>query len=163
MPTDTDRANAQALPEAAPQDEYIHAWAAKLLADARYEIASERKKAEGDAKKAEADAKAEEPKLKASAAFSTAYSAWLTAKAGIEDPEITDDEQPRRFKADSDAGRRLFTTPAAWPDQLWQKLGAFEQILSDEVVSGLRSESVLMLALGSIKQDFVNLGLEVAR
>jgi hypothetical protein len=164
MNADTDRANAQALPEAtkpaaAPQDEYNHAWAAKLLADARYGIASERKKAEDDAKKAESDVKAEAPKWEASRAFAQAYHAWLTATAGIEDLEVSNEEQPERFRVRTDAERRLFTTPAVWPDQVWRKLTAFELVLGDEMSSGQRRESVLLLALGSIKQDIVNLEL----
>ena len=50
-------------------------------------------------------------------------------------------------------------TPAVWPDQLWQKLEAFEAILGDELMAGPRRDSVLRLAMGSIKQDIVNLEL----
>jgi hypothetical protein len=109
--------------------------------------------------KAEADAKAEEPKLRASKAFAQAFHAWLAAKAGKEDPLLEDDEQPELFRAESDAERGLFTTPSAYPDQVWQKLEAFEVVLSDELMSGQRRDSVLILALGSIKQDILNLEL----
>jgi hypothetical protein len=51
------------------------------------------------------------------------------------------------------------TTPAAYPDQVWQKLEAFESLLGDEMMSGQRRDSVLILALGSLKQDFRNLEL----
>ena len=50
-------------------------------------------------------------------------------------------------------------TPSAYQDQLWQKLEAFEAILVDEIMSGPRRDSVLMLAVASIKQDVVNLEL----
>jgi hypothetical protein len=167
MPNATVRATAQTLPEvtkpipagpaspeAAPQDEYIRALAAKCVADVRYEAAAEKRKAEADAK-----AKAEDPKLRASEAFAQAFHAWLAAKAGTEDPLLEDDEQPERFRAESEAERRLFTTPSAYPDQLWQKLEAFEIILGDEIISGPRRDSVILLALASIKQDIVNLEL----
>jgi hypothetical protein len=72
---------------------------------------------------------------------------------------LQEDEQPERFRAASDAERRLFTTPSAYPDQVWQKLEAFEVILGDEIISGPRRDSVLLLALASIKQDIVNLDL----
>ena len=62
-------------------------------------------------------------------------------------------------EAESDAERRLFTTPVAYGDQFWQKLTAFEQILGDELADGLRQDSILLLALGSIKQDIINLDL----
>jgi hypothetical protein len=169
MPNATVRANATALPEAtksipatsaspeaAPKDEYITAWAQKCIADARYEILDEKRKAKA---KADEEAKAEAPKLEASRAFAQAYHAWLAAKAGIEDPLLEEDEQPERFRAESEAERRLFTTPSAYPDQVWQKLEAFEALLSDELVSGQRRDSVLILALGSLKQDILNLEL----
>jgi hypothetical protein len=38
-------------------------------------------------------------------------------------------------------------------------LTAFEQILGDELADGLRQDSILLLALGSIKQDIINLDL----
>ena len=175
MPNATMRANARALPEAtkpppaapaspeaAPQDEYIRALAAKCVADARYEVTAEKRKAEKDKVAA---AKAEEPKLEASRAFAQAFHAWLAARAGIEDPSLLEgEEQDERFRANSDAQWRLSTTPSAYPDQFWQKLEAFEVLLGDEMMGGQRRDSILLLALGSIKQDIINLDLlEAAR
>src|ERR1700690_1999899 len=40
--------------------------------------------------------------IRTSLDFSQAYYAWLAAKAGLEDPDITDDEQPERWKAETD-------------------------------------------------------------
>ena len=148
---------APASPEAAPRDEYITAWAAKCVADARFEAATVKRKA-----KAEADekAKAEAPRLEASRAFVQAYHAWLVAKADDENPSVEDEEQAERFSVALPAAeRRLMVTPSAYPDQLWQKLEAFEAILGDEIMSGPRRDSVLMLAVASIKQDVVNLEL----
>jgi hypothetical protein len=42
---------------------------------------------------------------------------------------------------------------------IWQKLEAFPDILSKELAAGPRTESILLLALGSIKQDIINLDL----
>jgi hypothetical protein len=143
-------------PEASPQDDYVPALAAKIIADARYDIAAEKRKAKAEA---EAAAKAEAPKLEASQAFAEAYYAWLAAKAGDENPSVEDEEAERFSFALPVAERRLMLTPPAYPDQLWQKLEAFESILGDEIMSGPRRDSVIMLALASIKQDIVNLGL----
>ena len=155
MPNATVRANARTLPEStdpAPSDEYAKLWAAKCVADARYEVAAEKRKAE-------AAAKAEEPKLKASEAFVNAHFDWLRAVAAIKDPEASDEEMTERFAAEIEAERRLFITAAAYPEQVWQKLEAFEGVLHDELVDGPRNNSVLLLALGSIKQDMLNLEL----
>jgi hypothetical protein len=86
-------------PESAA-DEYLRLQSAKIVADALFEVADKKMKAE-------ADAKAEEPKLRASKAFAQAFHAWLAAKAGKEDPLLEDDEQPELFRAESDAERGL--------------------------------------------------------
>jgi dienelactone hydrolase len=168
----TVRANARTLPEttksmpAAPAspgsaaDEYLRLQAAKIVADSLLEVATEKKKAEAAAKAAaEADAE-EEPKRHASQEFAAAFHAWLAAKAGIKDPSIEEDEEvTKRYRAESAAERRLMTAPAAWPDQVWEKLSAFEIILTEEMVDGERRDSIILLSLASIKQDIHNLGL----
>jgi hypothetical protein len=63
------------------------------------------------------------------------------------------------LNAPGEAERRLFTTPATVGDQLWDKLSAFEAILGEEMTIGLRKDSVLLLAVGSLKQDIINLEL----
>jgi hypothetical protein len=148
--------NARTLPEATEpvrRDEYLRLMAEKIAAEVRLEVATEQRKAE-------AAAKAEEPKLRASRAFAETYHAWLAAKAETENPSVEDEEEAERFSlALPAAERRLMVTPSAYPDQLWQKLEAFEAILGDEIMSGPRRDSVIMLALASIKQDIVNLEL----
>jgi len=169
----TVRADARTLPEdtkstpAAPDspesaaDEYLHLMAAKIVADVRLEKATEKKKEE--AAKAEA-AKAEAPKLEASRAFAQAYHAWLAAKADSENPSVEDEEAERFSAALPAAERRLMVTPSAYPDQFWQKLEAFQSILGEEIMIGPRRDSVILLALASIKQDMVNMELlEAAR
>jgi hypothetical protein len=143
-------------PEAAPKDEYLHLMAAKIVADVRLEKATEKRKEE--AAKAEA-AKAEVPKLEASRAFAQAYHAWLAAKADSENPSVEDEEAERFSAALPAAERRLMVTPSAYPDQFWQKLEAFQSILGEEIMSGPRRDSVILLALASIKQDIVNMEL----
>jgi hypothetical protein len=103
--------------------------------------------------------------LEASRAFAQAYHAWLVAKAETENPSVEDEELADRFSlALPAAERRLMVTPSAYPDQLWQKLEAFEAILGDEIMSGPRRDSVIMLAVASIKRDIVNMDLlEAAR
>jgi hypothetical protein len=161
----TVRANARALPEATkstpvapdspeatPKDEYLRLMADKIVADVRLEEATEKRKEE-------ADAKDEDPKLQASKEFAEAYHAWLVAKADDENPSVEEEEAERFSAALPAAERRLMVTPAAWRDQLWQKLEAFESILGDEVMSGPRRDSILLLAVASIKQDIINMEL----
>jgi hypothetical protein len=52
---------------------------------------------------------------------------------------------------------RLLTTPAVYLDQWFQKFQAFEMVLVDELVTGMRRDSILLLAIGSLKQDLLNL------
>jgi hypothetical protein len=47
-------------------------------------------------------------------------------------------------------------TTSAYPDQVWQKTGG---IRGHEIMSGPRRDSVIMVAVASIKQDIVNLEL----
>ena len=61
--------------------------------------------------------------------------------------------------AEFEAERQLMTVPAMRSHQVWKKLEVFEAILSNELTVGLRANSILMLALGSIKADFLNLDL----
>ena len=61
--------------------------------------------------------------------------------------------------AEFEAERQLMTAPATRSHQVWKKLEVFEAILSNELTAGLRANSILMLALGSIKADFLNLDL----
>ena len=151
MSTDTMAANAS--------DEEMRLIVEKCIAEAKLKTYLDKQREEATKVAAAAAQAEEDKKSQASRAFAQAYYTWLAAKAGLEDPDITDDEQPVRWRAESEAERRLFTTPSVYPDQVWQKLEAFGTVLGDELASGPRRESVLMLALGSIKQDIINLDL----
>jgi hypothetical protein len=172
MPNTTVRANARAMPEAtksmpatpaspesAIDDEYLRLQAAKIVADVRYEAAVEKRKTEANAAAAAAAEAEEDKRWQARQAFTQAHNAWLMAKASLDGHSLEDEEMDQRLTEDRDAERRLITTPAAYPDQLWTKLEAFELILGHELTTGLRTNSILMLALGSIKQDIVNMDL----
>jgi hypothetical protein len=154
MSTDTMASNTAA----SPTDEYLRLQARAFVAEVTLNEAkrkTEEAKVAADMENAERD-----KKVQASREFSDAYHAWLIAKAGIEEmARIEEGEQPARFKAVTDAERRLFAMPAAYSEELWQKLTAFEAILGEEMTIGLRKESILLLAVGSIKQDIVNLEL----
>jgi hypothetical protein len=91
--------------------------------------------------------------------FTNAYYSWLKAKAAKEEPEMEDGVANERCKVEAIAERAFFTTPAVYPDHVWDKLEAFEEILSHELIAGERTDSILLLALGSIKQDIINLEL----
>jgi hypothetical protein len=147
MPNATVGANAPASPKS---DDKYDALAAQIAAEVELKIATER---------AEDAAKAEDTKMRAGREFSAAYRAWLKAKAALEDHDGDDEEATERYRAESAAERRLMASPAAWPDQVWLKLGAFEVILSDELMNGERRDSVILLSLASIKQDILNLDM----
>jgi hypothetical protein len=157
MPNATVGADAPASPKSAIDAEISRLQCDKIVADVLLEEATARKK---KAAAAAAEVEAEEPKRRASREFGEAHYAWLTAKARIEDPNVEDDDLARLgLEAEAAAERRLMTTPAAWPDQVWQKLGAFETILTHELVAGERRDSIILLSLASLKQDIHNLGL----
>jgi hypothetical protein len=119
------------------------------LKQVRAEIATEQWKAED-----------EETERGRAEVFHRAYHDWLKAKAGMEDPSIEEDDvAAERDRVEVEAERRFITTPAVYAWHVWQKLEAFEEILSKELVAGPRRDSAILLALGSIKQDIVSLGL----
>jgi hypothetical protein len=155
--------DAPAAPEVTSRDEYDRLLVEKIYADARLEVATEKKQAVADKALADAEKAEQDKKWQANQAFAQAYHALLAANAGLKEPDITDEEQPERWRVQSEAERRLFSTPAANGEQVWDKLTAFEQILGEELTIGLRNESILLLAVGSIKQDVINLGLLEAR
>jgi hypothetical protein len=122
------------------------------LKQVRAEIATEQWKAE-------AKAKNEETERGRAEVFHRAYHDWLKAKAGIEDPSMEEDVAAERDRVEVEAERRFISTPAVYAWHVRQKFEAFEEILSKELVAGPRRDSVILLALGSIKQDIVNLEL----
>ena len=136
---------------ACPGNKY-DALAAQIAAEVELKAATER---------AEDAAKDEDSRQRASREFAEAYYAWLTAKAAVQNPSVEDDEEhlARDLEAERAAERRLLTTPAAYPDHLWKKLEAFEASLTNELVSGPRTELVLLLGLGAIKADIHNLDI----
>jgi hypothetical protein len=159
MSTDTMASTAPASPKSVLSEDYGELLVAKAVADTRLAVADAKRKRE-DEKAAAAAAQAEEDKRsRASEAFVKAHFDWRRAVAAIHDPEAPDEEMEERFAAETEAERRLFITAAACPEQVWQKLEAFEDVLHDEMVGGPRNNSVLLLALGSIKQDMLNLEL----
>jgi hypothetical protein len=154
---DADAKKEATTPEVTSRDEYLRLHAAKIVADARLEVATEQRKAEKDKAAADAEKAEEDKRSQASRAFASAFHGWLMANAGLEDPDITEEAQPELWRTQSEVERLLFATPSVYPDQIRQKLEAFEAILSNELTCGPRRDSLLMLALGSIKQDCANL------
>ena len=151
MSNDTVGATAPASPEA---DEYVRLLVDKVCAEQKFESLLKKRKAE-------ADTRAEEPKQEASRAFAQAHYTWLAARAALSDPGTPDEEMTERMKNETEARRQLFATPAAYADQVWQKFDAFQIILADELVSGPTNDAILLMALGSIRQDGINLDLHV--
>ncbi len=91
-------------------------------------------------------------------AFSRAYARWLRARAALKgDDELP--EGPALFAEERAALRELFCSPALHLEDIWQKFEALEAELGDELVIGPTRDSVLPLALGSIKNDLHNLDL----
>jgi hypothetical protein len=93
-------------------------------------------------------------------AGSRAYARWLRSFAQIENPHSEDDEFVKAtFTEERAALRDLFLAPAAGVEAVWAKLAAFETDLVRERIVGERRDSVLLLGLGSIKADLMNLGI----
>jgi hypothetical protein len=98
----------------------------------------------------------------AAQAFSRAYGRWLKARAAVKGgDDFPEDEKAvtALFHADRTALRELFSLPAVYTEDVWLKFEVFEAELTDERVTGEPRDSVLMLALGSIKADLCNLGI----
>jgi hypothetical protein len=93
-------------------------------------------------------------------AFSRAYARWLKALAQLEVPDSEDDEFMKgTFTEERAALRELFLAPAACSEIVWAKLAAFETDLVKERIVGEARDSVLLLGLGAIKADLMNLGI----
>jgi hypothetical protein len=91
-------------------------------------------------------------------AFSRAYARWLKARAQIEVPDSDDDEFVKGIFAEERAAQReLFLVPAVCKENVWNKLEVFGVDLTKELVVGQSKDSILLLALGSIKADLINL------
>jgi hypothetical protein len=94
-------------------------------------------------------------------AFSRAYARWLTACAQIEVPDSDDDQFIKAtFAEERSALRELFLAPAACSETIWSKLAAFEVDLAKELIVGLSKDPILLLGLGAIKADLMNLGIK---
>jgi hypothetical protein len=94
-------------------------------------------------------------------AFGRAYARWLTACAQLEVPDSEDEEFVLgTFLEERAALRELFLAPAACSETIWAKLAAFEADLVKEQVAGPARDSILLLGLGSIKADLMNLGIK---
>jgi hypothetical protein len=94
-------------------------------------------------------------------AFGRAYARWLTACAQLEVPDSEDEEFVLgTFLEERAALRELFLAPAACSETIWAKLAAFEADLIRERIVGEPKESILLLGLGSIKADLINLGIK---
>jgi hypothetical protein len=82
------------------------------------------------------------------------------ARAHVESPDTDSEERINSYFAEEHSAQRaLFLVPARATEIVWQKLEAFENILARELVVGHSRDCILMLALGSIKTDFINLGI----
>jgi hypothetical protein len=94
-------------------------------------------------------------------AFGRAYARWLRALAQTECPSSFTDEQFMKaaYAEESLALRELFSVPADCSETVWAKLAVFEVELVKDQIVGTSKDSVLLLALGSIKADLLNLGI----
>jgi hypothetical protein len=93
-------------------------------------------------------------------ASSRAYARWLSACAQLERMEIDDDAFVKATFAEERAALRdLFIAPAASSETVWAKLAAFEIDLVKDRIAGPAKDCLLLLGLGSIKADLMNLGI----
>jgi hypothetical protein len=166
MPNATVRANAPASPKSAnpasPTPEAQPAKHPRIIAAeivAGFELEKKIKQIQLETDVEDAKEASKKAKIAEAERFARAYYAWLAAKAAKEEPEQEDDVANERGKVLDVAERHFMTTPAVYPDHVWQKIECFEGILSNELTVGQRTESILLLALGAIKQDIINLDL----
>jgi hypothetical protein len=166
MPNATVRANAPASPKSAnpssPTPEAEPSKNPRIIAAeivAGFELEKKIKQIQLETDVEHAKEASKEAKIAEAERFYRAYYAWLAAKAAREEPEQEDDVANERGKVLDVAERHFMMTPAVYPDHVWQKIEAFEGMLSHELMAGERTDSILLLALGSIKQDIINLDL----
>ena len=90
-----------------------------------------------------------------------AASRWLGARAAIKGDEFPEDEQAwQAVAAEKRAAlRELFSLPAVYSEDLFQKFEALEAEITDDNVIGKATDTLLPLALGSINNDLCNLGV----
>jgi hypothetical protein len=152
--------NAKSAKPAAPEAEpakHPRIIAAEIVAG--FELEKKIKQIRSETAIEEAEEASQKRKEAASQRFEQARFEWLSAKADREEPEQEDEQQNERCQLEAVLERAFLTTPAVYPDHVWAKLECFEGILSNELTVGPRTESILMLALGAIKQDIINLDL----
>ena len=145
-----------ATPEAEPSKD-PRIIAAEIVAG--FELQNRIKKIRSETAIEEAKEASQKRKMVDALRFEQARFKWLSAKANKEEPEQEDEEQNESCKLEAVTGRAFFTTPAVYPDHVWAKLEAFEEILAHELRAGERTDSILLLAFGAIKQDCLNLDL----
>ena len=98
--------------------------------------------------------------FEASQAVSRAYARWLKARAAIKS-DFPEDKKAMQalYKDERAATRALFSLPAAYPDDVWEKIGALETELLDEQVVGTSTDLLVSFAIGCIKSDLLSLGI----
>jgi hypothetical protein len=166
MPNATVRANAPASPKpakSAPADAERREDPRILAAEAvaQCDLEARKRKIRSEMFQEEAEERAQKAKRADSARFDAHHHAWLKCKAAKQEPGQSDEDENEACKVEALAERAFFTVPAVYPDHVCVKLEAFEQMLTHELTIGLRTDSILLLALGSIKQDIINLELFV--
>jgi hypothetical protein len=166
MPNATVRANAPASPKSAnpasPTPEAEPSKDPRIIAAevvAEVDLEARIRKIRSERFREEADERAEKRKQADAMRFEAHYHVWLQCKADKQQPEQVDEQQNERCKVEAIAERAFFTVPSVYPDHVWLKIEAFEQVLSHELTIGQRTDSILLLALGAIKQDIINLDL----
>jgi hypothetical protein len=93
-------------------------------------------------------------------AFGQAYARWLRSLVQLEIPDSEDEQFViGTFLEERAALRALFLVPADCSETVWAKLAAFEVDLVKEKIIGEPKDSILLLGLGAIKADLMNLGI----
>jgi hypothetical protein len=147
---------AKSAPEAEPA-KHPRIIAAEIVAG--FELEKKIKQIQSETAIEKAEEASQKRKMVDALRFEQARFKWLSAKANKEEPEQEDEQQNESCKLEAVTERAFFTTPAVYPDHVWVKLEAFEEILAHELRAGERTDSILLLALGCIKQDCINLDL----
>jgi hypothetical protein len=174
MPKATVRANAPASPKsaaataAAPtpkgepaKDPRIMPQKSSPESSWKSESSKSRRKSRSSNGKRTARPELRQPISKETGNLSVAYVRWIRAHAAVKDPDLPQGDEDGVMKAlyaeEGAAKRELFLLRATDAEKLSAKLEAFEHDLVEERRDGPMNDSVLLVALGGIKRDIMDL------
>jgi hypothetical protein len=94
--------------------------------------------------------------------FDRKYRNWHATRAACYDPDLPEDDKSSdvRFDQHSAAQAALMIAPAPLPHNVFQKWELLDHLMTDEIVNGPFTVKDALIALASIKEDVMRLGLK---